>query len=287
MVDNPIIDIHQHALKAKFADDGTPARNPITGTPSPATTDQQMITETLKEMDKNNITQALIDNAGGLETLGKWVETAPTRFIPSINLGGNPITPSIKQVRELLENGSIKAIGEICTQYYGIAPNDPKLDPYYALAEEYSVPTQIHLCGEGALTLTTTFQVKYGNPILIEDVLQKYPDLHLCVCHAGIPFTAKMASLLYMYPRLYADISYHNSSKPRNVFYDHLKGLIDYVETRWDRPPSSKQLMFGSDLTLWPETISMAVDTVQSAPFLSDQQKRDIFYNNAKRFLRL
>ena len=29
------------------------------------------------------------------------------------------------------------------------------------------------------------------------------------------------------------------------------------------------------------------VDAIESAPFLNEQQKRDIFYNNAARFLRL
>jgi predicted TIM-barrel fold metal-dependent hydrolase len=45
--------------------------------------------------------------------------------------------------------------------------------------------------------------------------------------------------------------------------------------------------MFGSDQIRWPETIGMAVKAIESAPFLTDEQKRDIFYNNAARFLRL
>ena len=45
--------------------------------------------------------------------------------------------------------------------------------------------------------------------------------------------------------------------------------------------------MFGSDQMIWPRTIDRAVDAVLSAEFLSDEQKRDIFYNNAARFLRL
>lgn len=37
----------------------------------------------------------------------------------------------------------------------------------------------------------------------------------------------------------------------------------------------------------WPEAIGLAVDAVESAPFLSRAEKRDIFYGNAVRFLRL
>ena len=48
-----------------------------------------------------------------------------------------------------------------------------------------------------------------------------------------------------------------------------------------------KRLMFGSDQMQWPEAIDDAVEAIESAPFLTEEQKRDIFYNNAARFLRL
>jgi len=37
----------------------------------------------------------------------------------------------------------------------------------------------------------------------------------------------------------------------------------------------------------WPATIGKAIKSVENAPFLTKAQKRDIFYNNAARFLRL
>ena len=36
-----------------------------------------------------------------------------------------------------------------------------------------------------------------------------------------------------------------------------------------------------------PETIGLSIETIEAAPFLNDQEKRDIFCNNAARFLRL
>ena len=48
-----------------------------------------------------------------------------------------------------------------------------------------------------------------------------------------------------------------------------------------------KRLMFGSDQVYWPETIGRAIEAIESADFLTDEQRRDIFYNNAARFLRL
>jgi predicted TIM-barrel fold metal-dependent hydrolase len=48
-----------------------------------------------------------------------------------------------------------------------------------------------------------------------------------------------------------------------------------------------KRVMFGSDQMEWPETIGLAIDAINAADFLTPEQKRDIFYNNAARFLRL
>jgi predicted TIM-barrel fold metal-dependent hydrolase len=48
-----------------------------------------------------------------------------------------------------------------------------------------------------------------------------------------------------------------------------------------------KRILFGSDAMIWPRTIEVAIQSIESADFLTPQQKRDIFYNNAARFLRL
>jgi hypothetical protein len=38
---------------------------------------------------------------------------------------------------------------------------------------------------------------------------------------------------------------------------------------------------------LWPESIGIAVESIETATFLSEEQKLDIYYNNAVEFLRL
>ena len=37
----------------------------------------------------------------------------------------------------------------------------------------------------------------------------------------------------------------------------------------------------------WPETIGIAIEVIDAVKFLTEEQRRDIFYNNAARFLRL
>jgi hypothetical protein len=48
-----------------------------------------------------------------------------------------------------------------------------------------------------------------------------------------------------------------------------------------------KRLMFGSDQMVWPDAIGLAIEGIESASFLTEEQKRDIFYTNAVRFFRL
>jgi predicted TIM-barrel fold metal-dependent hydrolase len=82
-----------------------------------------------------------------------------------------------------------------------------------------------------------------------------------------------------VYPSVYADLGAINWIIPRAEFHRYLAALIT--------AGLGKRLMFGSDQMYWPEAIEWAIEGVNSASFLSDDQKRDILYHNAARFLRL
>jgi predicted TIM-barrel fold metal-dependent hydrolase len=97
--------------------------------------------------------------------------------------------------------------------------------------------------------------------------------------HAGWPMLDEMVGLLYAHPQVYVDIALINWELPRAEFHAYLRRL---VESGFD-----KRIMFGSDLTMWPEAIGLAIEAIESAEFLTHEQKRDIFYNNAARFLRI
>ena len=66
---------------------------------------------------------------------------------------------------------------------------------------------------------------------------------------------------------------------PRAQFYAELRRLVDAGFV--------KRIMFGSDQMIWPQAIGVGIETVRQASFLSEQDKRDILYDNAARFLRL
>jgi len=48
-----------------------------------------------------------------------------------------------------------------------------------------------------------------------------------------------------------------------------------------------KRILFGTDQMIWPEAVGMSIEAIESATFLTDEQKQDIYFNNAANFLKL
>ncbi len=235
----------------------------------------ELLPKTIEMMDKHNVVLGFVSSRS-LNDLYKWKEAYPERFIisPSIN---HPELFQLDMLRKEYQKGRLQGMGELNTIYNGIPPNSPEMEPIYDLAEEFDVPVLIHLQGFGAPT--PKFSIEAGHPELLENVLKEHPNLRIYLEGAGFPFIDETISLMYMYPNVYADLSTISWIIPRSTFYGYLKKLIE--------ADLGKRLMFGSDQMIWPETIDLAVDAINSAEFLTEDQKKDIFYNNAARFLRL
>jgi predicted TIM-barrel fold metal-dependent hydrolase len=276
----PIIDMHMHArVTMARTPDGNPLPRmcfpkPCTEHPAVALADDDVLRLSLEAMERNNIVLGFLSDP--LEQVYRWVNAAPDRFIAS-PLVWDPDDVDIDDLRQEYEAGKLRGMGELATQYRGYAPNDPALDPLFALAVEFDVPVLIHT--EGIAGGSPAFRIADGHPELLQEVLIEHPQLRLYMENAGFPFLEEAISLMYRYPNVYADLSTITWIIPREVFYNYFEGLMD--------AGLGKRLMFGSDQMYWPESIDLAIDAIELAPFLSEEQKRDIFYNNAARFLRL
>ncbi len=246
-------------------------------------TDQALLDETLAQMRRFNIVAGVL--AGDRDIVRKWRAADPDRFIPAANFFTDEKPPPVARAIELekrIASGETRVFAEITPQYRGLAPDHPSLEPFYALAERLDIPVGIHM-GYGApggpYWLYPKYRAALGNPLLLEDLLTRHPKMRVYVMHAGMPLTDEMIALLYSHPQVFVDISADNVAVPRPEFYTHLKRLVE--------AGYGKRIMFGSDQMVWPQTIEVAVDSITEAPFLSEDQKRDILYNNAARFLRL
>lgn len=275
----PIIDMHLHAdLPPYKIDGGAPSLcrpEPCQGEGHATSNHEETLEKTLEIMDRYNIVKA---HLSGLDPtiLTKWIKAAPGRFIAAPFIL-EPGQPSIEDIKQKHSAGLYTGLGEIATQLKGYAPNDPKLEPYFAMAEELNMPTLIHTAGIGPYL--PGFRSASGSPLLLEEVLVKHPKLRLYLENSGYPYLDDMVAMMYQYPQLYGDLSTITWVIPRSAFYDYLKALI--------RAGLGKRLMFGSDQMRWPEMIEKGIQAIEEAEFLTEEQKRDILYNNAARFLKI
>lgn len=236
--------------------------------------------ETIAALRRAHVVRAVLLQADA--QLERWQKDAPGLFIPASS-PRNPSAAALEQFRAMVVSKRIEAIGEVGSQYIGLSADDPKLENFWSLAEQADLPVGIHL-GEGmplvgASVRTDRYRASLTTPFQLETVLKKHPRLRLYVMHAASPLTDEMIAMLFTYPSLYVDVAANDWNMPSAQFYAQLKRLVD--------AGFSKRIMFGSDQTIFPRAIGLAIATINQAPFLSDQQKRDILYNNAARFLRL
>ena len=295
----PIIDMHLHAHSLSQYGGGMPncgndqqimfpgidPREPITlgrvktcASPmAPAATDELLMQESLAMLERHNIFAV---TTGPLERVRTWRTMAPLRIMPA-HAFGDPESPSVDEFRRLGSNRELAVLAEVSPQYGGVRLDDAKLEPYFALAEELDIPVGVHL-GEGppggAHWATPSYRARLTSPMQLEDVLIRHPRLRLYVMHYGSPLIDEMIAVLFSHPQVYVDIAGNDWAQPRPHFYGQLKRLVDAGFT--------KRIMWGSDQLIWPRAIEIAIDTIEKAPFLSPEDKRDIFYNNAVRFLR-
>jgi predicted TIM-barrel fold metal-dependent hydrolase len=220
--------------------------------------------------------------SGTPERVADWMAAAPGRFYPGLGFQLDRDALSPDSLRRLHASGRLAVLAEITNQYAGIAPDDERMEPYWALAEELDLPVGIHIGTgpPGVIYLGARgYRARLHSALTLEEVLVRHPRLRVYVMHAGFPLLDDMLAVLYAHPQVYVDVGVIVYTQPRAAFYRYLRGIVE--------AGFGNRVMFGSDQMVWPEAIERSIAVIEAAPFLSEGQKRDIFYHNAARFLRL
>ena len=88
-----------------------------------------------------------------------------------------------------------------------------------------------------------------------------------------------MLALLGAYNQVYVDIAGVIWSAPTSEVNRYIERLV--------KAGFGDRVMLGTDQLLWPGLMAHSISIIQNADYLTSQQKRDILFNNAARFLRL
>lgn len=278
-----IIDMHIHSYTESDFGKREPAVDAYGKKGS--TTAEAHRAETFAFFKKWNIVKAIV--SGNPESVKQWAaKDSNQRLIKGI-LIFSPDDYGMDSVKfeQMVKDKKIEVFGEVGAYYRGTTLSDSIWQPYLRICEMYDIPVAVHTGGGepgGTHSWSPKARLRLGDPYLIEDVLVRYPKLRIYLMHnGGEEWHEHALRLLAYYPNLYTDIAVMlwvepNTQRTVTEFLKNVKHA-GYL----------KRVMFGSDQMLWPYAIEKSIKFLNSLSFLSKQDKEDIFYNNAAKFLKL
>ena len=238
----------------------------------------------LAAFDAYHLERAVV--SGALSPVRSVAVLAPNRVLAGVSYGPGVELPAPDVLRRDFQTGRLAVFGEIDAAWLGESLAGARLSPYWELSQATQVPVAVFTglapAGTSLQPCCTRYRATGARLQDVEEVLVRYPKLRVYLMQAGWPYRAETVALMQSYPELYADLGnlVGNAAIPREEFYDYLHALV--------RAGFGKRLMFGSGLSAqeWAANIASRIEAIQSAPFLSDEERADIFYRNAERFLR-
>lgn len=272
----PTIDLHRHA-------------------PWPGDPDDSARVEIQEALRLHNVVASALFITGP-DDIAHYRSDEQTRFLLSPMFPCPPLTeerkwcsvdtggpmPGAAWLDQQLSAGTLAGIGELVFNYAGIAPVDPAMTDYWALAARHDVPAFVHTGrgpgpGQGPRRhegCCPQYQADYGNPALLRPVLQRHPHLRIVLQHVGFDYLDETVSLLRDFPNVYVDMSVLNSVGPRALHDASLRRLVS--------AGFASRIVLGSE----DQDYAPIIARIEGADFLTPAQRRGIYYDNAARLLR-
>ena len=158
----------------------------------------------------------------------------------------------------------------------GFDPSAPEHEQLWATIEDLGVPVVFH---GGSSTLGAGapggrgLQLKYGDPMLIDDIAAAHPDLDILIAHPAFPWEREQLAVCQQKGNVYMDLS---GWLPRYID----EQVLHYAENLL-----TDKVMFGTDYPMiqpgdWLASFSADTD-------FSAETRRKILWENAEEFLGL
>lgn len=208
------------------------------------------------------ITTGISDN----DYVAKFCSESP-RLIPFASIDPQTSTRPDKELENLVRNHGFRGL-KLYPTYQHYYPNDAKIYPLYAKAQELGIPVSLHI----GSSVFAGARLKYGDPIYMDDVAVDFPELTLLQCHCGRPFWYEKAfSLARIHKNVYMEVS----GLPPHKLLDYFPGLDRIAD----------KVVYGSD---WPG-IPTFKENIQALNGLkiSEGSKQKILGGNAARLLNI
>jgi predicted TIM-barrel fold metal-dependent hydrolase len=184
-------------------------------------------------------------------------------FIPFASI--DPKTedePSI-ELKRLVEEDGFKGL-KLYPTYQQYHPNDEIVYPLYEEAQRLGIPVMVHT----GSSIFKGSKLKFGNPLLLDDVMVDFPELKIIMAHSGRGLWYKQAFFLAkLHENVYMEVS---GLPPKNL----LKYFPDLEE-------NAEKVLFGSD---WPgiRSIKQNIEDVKALPLNKSTKEKVLGLNAAK-----
>jgi predicted TIM-barrel fold metal-dependent hydrolase len=246
----------------------------------PSHTVKEHVEEWLSSMDKNKIEKTVFMANTSLNKDFTDFINSSERFIGFARI--NPSLPdAILTLEEEIKN-NMKGIKLYATQE-GFDVGRKECYPVYEYCAKKKFPVVIHF----GVTLGNRSILIKGNPLLLSKVLKDFPDVSFIIAHFGAGFLREVLMLKYKQENLFVDSSGTNNWLD---FHDGDMSLTD-VFKRALKVFTSKGIIFGSDTRIFPDGYRENILNQQRGILdelnLSEEEKQDVMYNNAKRIFGL
>jgi predicted TIM-barrel fold metal-dependent hydrolase len=164
----------------------------------------------------------------------------PDVVIPFASIDPTRGPAAVREARRLLQDGRIRGL-KLHPPLQQFAPNDRLAYPLYEVFAEARLPVLFHTGHSGIGTGMPGgggVRLKYGNPMLVDDVAVDFPDLPIILAHPSFPWQDEAISVCLHKPTVYIDLSgWSPKYFPAN--------LIQYANTLLKH-----KVLFGSDYPL-------------------------------------
>jgi hypothetical protein len=146
----------------------------------------------------------------------------------------------VREVERLIALGTVRGF-KLHPQMQAFAANDPAIYPFYEVVAAAKLPIIVHTGHSGMGTGMRGgggIRLKYGNPMLLDDVAVDFPDMPIILAHPSFPWQDEALSVCLHKPQVYIDLSgWSPKYFPPN--------LIQYANTQLKH-----KVLFGSDYPL-------------------------------------
>jgi len=143
------------------------------------------------------------------DTVLELARRHPDVILPFVSLDPTRGPEAVREARRLIATGLVRGL-KLHPPLQQFAANDPLAYPLYEVFAEAKLPVLFHTGHSGIGTGMPGgggVRLKYGHPMLVDDVAVDFPDLPIILAHPSFPWQDEAISVCLHKPTVYIDLS--------------------------------------------------------------------------------